>query len=142
MFYQVVTLAVVLSALLYARKNYGYGLKDFFKAFHFDKEIFDKVKGLTGASLIMMLSSVIYYELDQIVISNVIGIEAVAVYAAALSVLQLVRSFNSIVFSPYPSRYNHFAGLKDYAGLTHFVKKMIVMFAPILIVPILSVSLM
>ena len=141
-FYQVVTLAVVLSALLYARKNYGYGLKDFFKAFHFDKEIFDRVKGLTGASLIMMLSSVIYYELDQIVISNVIGIEAVAVYAAALSVLQLVRSFNSIVFSPYPSRYNHFAGLKDYAGLTHFVKKMIVMFAPILIVPILSVSLM
>lgn len=141
-FYQVVTLAVVLSALLYARKNYGYGLKDFFKAFHFDKEIFDRVKGLTGASLIMMLSSVIYYELDQIVISNVIGIEAVAVYAAALSVLQLVRSFNSIVFSPYPSRYNHFAGLKDYEGLTHFVKKMIVMFAPILIVPILSISLM
>ena len=41
-FYQVVTSAVVLSALMYARNNYGYGLKDFLKAFHFDKEIFDK----------------------------------------------------------------------------------------------------
>ena len=70
-----------------------------------------------------------------------IGIEAVAVYAAALSVLQLVRSFNGIVFSPYTSRYNHFAGLNDYEGLTHFVRKMVVLFAPVLIVPILTLSL-
>ena len=142
LFYQFVNLVVVISALLYARKHYGYGIKEFLRAFHFYREIFDKVKGLTGATLIMMLSSVIYYELDQVVISNLIGIEAVASYAVALSVLQLVRSFNSIAFSPYPSRYNHYVGLKDYDGLTHFVKKIIVMFAPILIVPIFSLSLM
>lgn len=141
-FYQFVNLAVVISALLYAHKHYGYGFKEFIKAFHFDRDIFDKVKGLTGAALIMMFSSVVYYELDQVVISNMIGIEAVASYAIALSVLQLVRSFNSIAFSPYPSRYNHYVGLKDYDGLTHFVKKIIVMFAPILIVPILTLSLM
>ena len=113
-FYQVVTLAVVFFALMYARRKYGYGLKDFLKAFHFDKKIFDRVKGLAGASLVITISSIIYYELDQMVISNVLGIEAVAVYAVALSALQLVRTFNSIVFSPYPSRYNHFAGLKDF----------------------------
>ena len=89
-----------------------------------------------------MFSSVIYYELDQVVISNLIGLEAVAIYAAALSVLQLVRSFNGIVFSPYTSRYNHFVGLNDYDGLTHFVKKMIVLFSTVLIVPILTLSLM
>lgn len=140
-FYQFVNLTIVAIALLYARKKYGYGLRDLLGAFRFDKEIFDKVKGLTGASLIMMISSVVYYEFDQIVISNLIGIEAVAVYAAALSVLQLVRSFNGIVFSPYTSRYNHFAGLNDYEGLTHFVRKMVVLFAPVLIVPILTLSL-
>lgn len=139
-FYQCVNFAIVLAAFLYARKKYGYGIKDFLSAFHFDREVFDKVKGLTGASLIIMLSSVVYYELDQIVIANLLGIEAVATYAAALSALQLVRSFNSIIFSPYPSRYNHFIGMNNFEGLTHFVKKMIVMFAPILIVPILTFS--
>ena len=140
-FYQMINLLIVAIALLYARKHYGYGLRDFVGAFRFDKEVFDKVKGLTGASFIMMISSVIYYEFDQIVISNLIGIEAVAVYAAALSVLQLVRTFCSLVYSPYTSRYNHFAGLNDYEGLTHFVRKMVVLFAPVLIVPLLTLSL-
>lgn len=140
-FYQLVNLSIVAIALLYARNHYGYGLREFIRAFRFNKEVFDKVKKLTGASLIMMVSSIVYYEFDQVVISNVLGIEAVATYAAALSVLQLVRTFTSIVYSPYTSRYNHFVGLGDYGGLTRFVKKMIIMFAPILIVPILTLSL-
>lgn len=140
-FYQIVNLAVVLMAFLYAQTHYGYGLRDFLSSFRFDSAIFNKVKSLTGASLIMMISSIIYYELDQVVISNVIGIEAVATYAAALSVLQLVRTFTSIVYSPYTSRYNHFVGLNDFEGLTHFVNKMIILFSPILIIPIMVLSL-
>ncbi len=140
-FYQFITLLVMMAALIYVRGHYGYGMKDIITTFRFDKEIFDKVKYLTGTALIMTASSVLYYELDQVVISNVLGINAVAVYAAALSVLQLVRSFSSIVYSPYTSRFNHFVGLSDYGGLTHFVKKMIIMFTPVLVVPILTLSL-
>lgn len=140
-FYQFVTLLVMMSALFYVRGHYGYGIKDIIASFRFDKEIFDKVKNLTGTALIMTASSVLYYELDQVVISNVLGLNAVAVYAAALSVLQLVRSYSSIVYSPYTSRFNHFVGLEDYDGLTHFVRKMIIMFTPILVVPILTLSL-
>ncbi|MCR5424577.1 MAG: lipopolysaccharide biosynthesis protein [Bacteroidales bacterium] len=141
-FYQLVNLVVVIAALLYAHNHYGYSLRDLFSSFRFDRDVFDKVRGLTGASLIMMLSSVIYYEFDQVIISNVIGIEAVAVYAVAFSVLQLVRSFCSIVYSPYNSRYNHYVGLNNLLGLTHFVNKMIILFAPIIIIPILTLSLM
>lgn len=140
-FYQLINFAVVFAALLYVRKYYGYGVRDFFASFKFNKGIFDKVKNLTGATLIMMVSSVIYYELDQVVISNILGLEAVATYAAALSVLQLVRTFTSIVYSPYTSRYNHFVGLNDYEALTCFVKKMIIMFAPVLLIPLITLSL-
>lgn len=141
-FYQLVGLVVVVAALLYVRCHYNYGLKDFISSIRFDREIFDKVKKLTGASLVMMISSVVYYEFDQVVISNLIGIEAVATYAVALSVLQLVRTFCAIIYSPYTSRFNHFAGLNDYSGLTSFVNKMIILFAPIIIVPILTLSLL
>ena len=140
-FYQFVNLMVVVIALLFARKNYNYGFRDLLRAFRFDKQVFNKVKGLTGASLIIMLTSVVYYELDQVVISNVIGLEAVAVYAAALSALQLVRTFCGIVYSPYISRYNHFVGLGDYEGLTHFVKKIIILLSPVLVVPVLTLSI-
>lgn len=141
-FYQLVNLSIVIIALLYARKHYNYGFHDLISSFRFDREVFDKVKKLTGTTLIMTLTSIVYYEFDQIVISNFLGIEAVAAYAVALSVLQMVRTFSSIVYSPYTSRFNHYVGLNDYAGLTHFVKKMILLFAPIIIVPILTLSLM
>lgn len=139
-FYQLVNFAIVLAGLIYSRK-YGYKLMDFLSSFRFDREIFDKVKKLSGTSLLMVLSMVLYYELDQVFISNFIGIEAVAVYGAALSVLTLVRTFCSLVYSPYTSRYNHFVGLKDYGGLVHFVNKMILLFAPIIIIPIVVLSL-
>ncbi len=142
MFYQAVSLGVVAVALLYARKHYNYGFHEFFSTFRFDRDIFNKVKKLSATALIMTVSMILYYELDQIVISNLLGIEAVAIYAVALSVLQLVRTFCSIVYSPYTSRYNHYVGLNDYEGLTHFVKKMIMVFAPVLIIPILTLSLL
>ena len=139
-FYQLVNLIVVLVALIYSKK-YGYKLKDFISAFRFDKEIFNKVKKLSGTSLILVVSMILYYELDQVVISNFWGIEAVAIYGAALSVLTLVRTFCSLVYSPYASRYNHFVGLNDYQGLSRFVNKMIIMFAPVIIVPIIVLAI-
>lgn len=100
------------------------------------------MKKLSVTALLLSLSMIVYYELDQIVISHILGVESVALYGAALSVLTLVRTFNSIVYSPYASRYNHFVGLGDYDGLNSFVNKMIIMFAPILTVPIITLSLL
>ena len=141
-FYQLVGLAVVVAALLYVCRHYNYGLKDFSSSIRFDRDVLSKVKKLTGASLVMMISSVVYYEFDQVIISNVLGIEAVATYAVALSVLQLVRTFCAIIYSPYTSRYNHMVGLNDYFSLTSFINKMIILFAPIIIAPIIALSLL
>lgn len=139
-FYQAVSLMIVISAMIYARK-YGYNIREVLLAFRFDNEVFDKMKKLSGTALVLALSMIIYYELDQVVISHTLGVKAVATYSAALSVLTLVRTFCAIVYAPYASRYNHFVGLKDIDGLVGFVNKMIVMFAPIVVIPILTLSI-
>lgn len=139
-FYQAVSLMIVISAMIYARK-YGYNIREVLLAFRYDKEVFDKMKKLSGTALVLALSMIIYYELDQVVISHTLGVKAVASYGAALSVLTLVRTFCSIVYAPYASRYNHFVGLNDINGLVGFVNKMIVMFAPIVVIPMMTLSI-
>ena len=139
-FFQFVYFVVVVSALLYA-KRYGYKIKELIRSFRFDKKIFNREKALSGASLVGIGAMVLYNELDQVAISNIFGIDAVAVYAAAFSIMTLVRTFNSLVYAPYTSRYNHYAGLKDFEGLTKFVNSLIILSSPILLIPIVNFAL-
>lgn len=138
-FYQFVQLLIVVVGSVYIRK-YGYSIKELAKSFRYDKEIFDKVKGLSGASLISMICTILLFEFDQIVISNFIGIEAVAIYAIAISCFSFVRSFNSITYAPYTSRFYHFTGLDDIEGLVAFTNKLIVFLGPLFVVPIMTIS--
>lgn len=140
LFYQFVNFIIVLVGLYFTRQ-YGYKLYEILRAIRWNREIFDKVKKISGTSLVMTICMILYYELDQIVISHWIGIEAVAIYGAAMSIMTFVRTFASLVFSPYASRYNHFVGQKDFNGLAGFVNKMILMFGVILVVPLATISL-
>jgi O-antigen/teichoic acid export membrane protein len=138
-FSQAINFLIVIIALLYIRK-YGYKSGKLFAAIRFDRQIFDRVKTLSGTSLVMVITMIFYYELDQIVIANFIGIELVAVYAIALSVMSFVRTFMSLLYSPYSSRYNHYHGSGDIAGLQQFVKKIIMQLSPIVCCPIIILS--
>ena len=139
-FYQFVNLLIVLIALLSIRR-YDYHIKDLLKAIRFDRTIFNKEISLSLASFSFMLSMLLFNEFDQIAISNIFGVEKVALYASAFSIMTFVRTFSSLVYSPYSSRYNHFAGVRDYQGLVNFTKKMVRMFGPILVLPILNLAL-
>lgn len=139
-FYQLVNLSIVIVALISIRQ-YDYSIQSLVKAVRFDKEIFKKEISLSIASFLFMLSMLLYNELDQIAISNIYGIQAVALYAAAFSIMTFIRTFSSLVYSPYSSRYNHYTGVKDYQGLVDFTKKMVRMFGPILVLPIVNVAL-
>lgn len=139
MFFQLVNLLVVIGALLYVRK-YGYKFGKMFSVIRFDEQIFDKVKKLSGTSLVMVVTMIFYYELDQIVIANFVGIEMVAIYAIALSVMSFVRTFISLLYSPYSSRYNHYYGAGDIKGLQRFVEKIVVGLSPMVCCPIIILS--
>lgn len=139
-FYQFVNLLIVIVALISIRR-YDYKLKSLFRAVRFDKGIFKKEISLSMASFTFMISMLLYNELDQVAISNIYGIQAVALYAAAFSIMTFVRTFSSLVYSPYSSRYNHYAGVKDGQALVNFTKKMVRMFGPVLVLPIVCVSL-
>ncbi|ADV43942.1 lipopolysaccharide biosynthesis protein [Bacteroides helcogenes] len=138
-FFQLVNLLVVTGAFLYVRK-YGYKSGKMFSVIRFDKQIFDKVKKLSGTSLIMVIAMILYYELDQIVIANFVGIEMVAIYAIALSIMSFVRTFMSLLYSPYSSRYNHYHGAGDMEGLQRFVNKIVVGLSPMVCCPIIVLS--
>lgn len=138
-FFQLVNLLVVIVAFLYIRK-YGYKSNQLFSVIRFDKQIFNKVKKLGGTSLIMMVSMIFYYELDLIIIANYVGIEMVAIYAIALSAMSLVRTFMSLLYSPYSSRYNHYYGVGDMEGLQRFVKRIVLELSPMVCCPIVVLS--
>lgn len=139
-FYQFVNLLIVIVALI-SIKRYGYNVKSLIRAVRFDKGIFKKEISLSMASFLFMISMLLYNELDQIAISNIFGIQAVALYAAAFSIMTFIRTYSSLVYSPYSSRYNHYIGIRNYHGLVEFTKKMVRMFGPILVLPIVNVAL-
>ena len=141
-FCQIVNVILVLACFLYAKYVYDYSIRELISSFRFDKAIFDKIKKLCGVSFVGFLSTILFFELDQIAISQLLGIEAVAIYAIAMSIFSVVRMYNSIIFAPYSSRFNHFIGLHDTLGLVGFMNKLTYMTFPVVVIPIIVLSLL
>lgn len=140
LFYQIINLFVIVAAF-WEIKQYGFKFKDLIKSFKFNKQVFHKEKALSLSTFIFMLSMMFYNEFDQIAISNIFGIDTVSIYAIAFSIMTYMRTYSGLIYSPFISRFNHFTGLGDYEGLILFTKKIILFFAPILIIPLLNVAL-
>ncbi len=139
-FYQIINCVIVLYCLLDIRK-YGYQIKNFLSFIRFDKKVFNDEKNLSFVSFLFMISMMAYNEFDQIAISNIYGVEVVSLYAIAFSIMTFMRTYSGLIYSPFTSRYNHFVGLKDFSGLVSFTRTVILTFAPVLIVPLLSFTL-
>jgi O-antigen/teichoic acid export membrane protein len=124
-FVQVVNLLMSLSALYIAELRYSYGILKLFRAFRFSHDIFGKTKDLAFSSLFLTISWILYYECDNFVISRLLGAEAVAVYAIGLTLMTFLRSLLGSLFSPFISRFNHYIGLGDEAGLKQTLTQVI-----------------
>jgi O-antigen/teichoic acid export membrane protein len=137
---QIVNLIVALISFGIAKKRYGYDFKNLFRSIHYNKNVFDKTKNLAFASLFMTISWILYYELDTVAIAKLLGAKQVAVYAIGLTVLSFFRSILGIIFSPFNVRFNHFVGNGEEATLKGFYLQIATILAPIVVFPIIAVS--
>jgi len=142
LFIQIVNLLIVLYGIYYINKKYNYSLSFFLKEFRFSKSVYKHVKSLAFTSLVLTLSWIVYYELDQFVIGKFIGANSVAIFAIALSLLSLFRSFFGIFYSPFTARFNHFVGAGDFEGLKKFYTHVVRILLPVVVIPILVVAIL
>lgn len=139
---QIITLTVVVAGFILAKKCYSYDFYALFSTLRFDRKIFQLTKNLAFSTIFVTLSWVLYYELDPFVIGRFLGANQVAIYAIGLTILTFFRSIYSIIFAPFISRFNHFIGQKDLAGLRNFYKNVLYLTFPIVVFPIIAVEIL
>ncbi len=131
----------VIFLLIVLKYRLNYDLLDLFKSFRFSFEFFNLTKGLAFPSLFGMLSWVVFYELDQIVVAKLEGSKAVAFFALGLTFASLFRTIYGIIFEPFLVRANYLVGNNDYVGLNEFLKNILILAAPITVLPTIAFSL-
>jgi len=141
LFVQIINLLAAMVILLIARKLYNYNFKELAASLRFHKVVFARTKSLALTSLYLTITWILYYELDPVIIGKFIGSSQVAIYAIGLTVLSFFRSILGILFSPFSARFNHYIGVNDIEGLKRFYLQVTIIMAPLVVIPIIAVSL-
>lgn len=141
-FIQSVNLLTALITFVIVKKKYNYNFLAIFKAIKFNKEVFLKTKNLAFTSLFMTISWILYYEMDTLVIGKYFGAKQVAIYAIGLTLLTFFRSILGILFSPFNARFNHFVGVNDDKGLQSFFLQIVIILAPVVVLPIIVITML
>ena len=134
---QIINLVFLIISFYIAKRKFSIEFLVIIRNLKFRKTTYDLLSGLAFASLFGTICWVLYYELDNIVISKLLGAEAVAIYAIAFSILTVLRNLFGTLFGPYQTRYNYYIGMGDISGLNKFVKFQMMFFYPICVIPIL-----
>lgn len=142
LFIQIVPILCSIVSILIAKSKYDYKISKVIKSFRWNKECFQITKGLAMSSFYMTLSWILYYEIDQIIISKVFGPMQVALYAIAFSLLNYIRMFLGGLFTPFTPRFAHFKAEGDMDGLRKFYITTIHITFPIVAIPIIVSALL
>jgi O-antigen/teichoic acid export membrane protein len=141
LFSQVCVFAAVVFGLVAMKRTLQYDLLGLLKAFRFTSKMYNKTKKLAFTSIFLTFCWILYYELDTFAIAKIFGVQSVAIYAIGLTIITYFRSIFGIIFTPFIARFNHFIGAKDSVGLKLFFVKVVVLFLPITIFPVITVYL-
>lgn len=139
LFSQFCNLLAIVTGLFLAKRNLGYDLNYLLRNFRFSKRLYNKTKKLAFTSIFLTISWILYYEIDPFVIGKVMGASQVAIFAVGLTIITYFRSLFGIFFSPFIAKFNHFIGVRDLEGLRKYFIKVLVLFLPITVFPVLIV---
>ncbi|QLC67475.1 polysaccharide biosynthesis protein [Flavobacterium sp. LPB0248] len=142
LFTQIINFLSAICALFIAKKRYDYDFRFLIKCIRFNREVFNKTKGLAYTSLFAIISWILYYELDTIVIGKFLGAQQVAIFAIGLTLLSFFRNIFGILFSPFNVRFNHFIGMGDESSLRLFYLQIVAILAPVIVFPIITIAMM
>ncbi len=140
-FIQLISLLAGVASLVVAWKRYHYDFGLLIRSIRFSPEVYATARALAFSSLLGTATWVLFHELDLYAIARFLGPREAGLYAIALSIFALIRTFNGIIFAPLGTRFNHFRGLNDEKGLQAFYGKVVTLTQPIVLFPTISVIL-
>jgi len=138
-FTQICSLSASLFGLYTLKKKEKYDVVYLFNSFKFSKKLFIKTKRLAFSSIFLTISWIFFYEIDPFVIGKFIGVKEVALYAIGLTIMSYFRVVFGVLYTPFIAKMNYFIGLKDDEGLKVFVVKILKLFIPITVFPVIAV---
>ena len=141
LFLNIINFIGILVGMIIAKNRYNYNFNKLFSHIRFNKITYNKTKGLAYSGLFLMLSWIIFYELDQISIAKFLGAKTAAIYAIAFFSPNIFRTIFGIFFSPFFVRINYFVGLGDEEGLIKFCKKILYLTSSLVVFPTVALSI-
>lgn len=141
LFSQLCSVLAVGYGLYNAGRYLHYDVRLLLKSFRFSRRLYEQTKKLAYTSIFLTICWILYYELDPFVIGKILGPKQVAVYAIALTPIIYMRTLFGTLFTPFIARFNHYIGLKDIDGLRALLHKVLILFLPLTIFPVVAVVL-
>lgn len=134
-FSQAVNFVVLIVCLWLAKSKYDYNIKQLIRYVRFNLSVYKKASKLAYSGLYVTVFGIIFYELDQITIAKLLGVDKVAIYAIAFVFATLFRSIYGIIFYPFVVRANYFVGNGDDEGFKSFSFQLITLSASLVVIP-------
>ena len=141
LFFKTVDLLVITACFFVAKRKYNYNFFKLFSCMKFNSIVYKHSYKLAYSGLFTMLAWIVFYELDQVFIGKFLGPEKVAIYAIAFSFSIIFRQIFGILYRPYVERANHLIGLNKENELKNLIKKVIMLTAPLTLIPTLAFSI-
>ena len=142
LFFQGMSFCSALLSTYIIRKKYRYDFVLLIRSFRLTNAQFMKTKNLAFSSFSITISWILYYELDSIIISKVLGAVSVGIYAIGLTLLSFTRTLYSTIYGPFLSRFNHFIGQNNEVALMNSFDKIVRLTIPLCIFPPLAMVLL
>ena len=141
-FLQIANALLCVIYILDLNKTFKYSIKEILTNIKFTKTEFLKSKKIATATLISMLSWIIFYEIDLVFLAKIYPLNQISFYSLSLIILGLFRTFAGVIFSNYNVKINNLIGRNDNIGFINFTSIYLYFTAPIILYITFSYTLL